>query len=129
MIGILVITHEDLGVHLIRCVSHVMGEKPKNLQHLSIFKQDDPGNMLIKAQTLVKELDSGGGVLVLSDIYGATPCNIASRLIVPGKIECLSGVNLPMLVRTITYSNEPLLIVLEKALSGGKDGVKHITVE
>jgi mannose PTS system EIIA component len=129
MIGILVITHEDLGDHLIRCARHVMGDKPKQLQYLSIFIQDDPDIVLSNGQALIKQLDDGDGVLVLSDIYGATPCNIASKLIQPGKVECISGVNLPMLVRTLTYRNESLSTVVEKALGGGRDGVQHIRME
>ena len=126
MIGILVLTHEDLGDHLIRCASHVVGMKPPQLMHLSVFPQDDPEAVLSQARTLIKQLDSGDGVLVLSDIFGATPCNIASRLVQPGKVECVAGVNLPMLVRALTYRNEPLSVVIEKGLSGGQGGVVHI---
>lgn len=126
MIGVLVVTHEDLGDHLIRCVSHIIGEKPPHMMSLGIFIQDDPKVVLSNAQTLVGQLDSGDGVLVFSDILGATPCNIATQLIQPGKVECLAGVNVPMLVRALTYRHEPLPMVVEKALSGGQRGVIHI---
>ncbi len=129
MIGILVITHEDLGDHLIRCASHIMGEKLLQLQHLSIFVEDNTDIMLSNAQALIKQLNNGDGVLIFSDIQGATPCNIASKLVQPGKVECISGVNLPMLVRTLTYRNELLSTVVDKALSGGRDGIKHIRME
>ncbi|SNX60030.1 PTS system, ascorbate-specific IIA component [Nitrosomonas ureae] len=129
MIGILVITHEDLGDHLIRCASHVVGMKPRQLSHLSVFTHDDPEVVLAKARKLIKQLDSGDGVLLLSDMLGATPCNIASRLVQPGKVECLAGANLPMLVRVITYRNEPLSVVIEKGLSGGQSGVIQINAE
>lgn len=129
MIGVLVVTHEDLGDHLIRCVSHIMGEKPLHMMSLGIFIQDDPKVVLSKAQMLVKQLDSGDGVLVFSDILGATPCNIATRLIQPGKVECVAGVNVPMLVRALTYRHEPLPAVAEKALSGGQRGIVHIQAE
>ena len=72
------------------------------------------------------ELDGGDGVLVLTDIYGATPCNIAMRLLEKGRVEGLSGVNLPMLIRALTYRNEPLAAAVEKALSGGVEGVVHM---
>jgi PTS system ascorbate-specific IIA component len=126
MIGILVLTHEDLGAHLVRCASHVVGMEPPQLMHLSVFPQDDPEAVLAKARLLINQLNSGDGVLVLSDIFGATPCNIASRLVQPGEIECVAGVNLPMLVRALTYRNEPLSVVIEKGLSGGQGGVVHI---
>lgn len=129
MIGILIITHENLGDQLIRCASHVLGLQPPQLAHLSVFPQDDPDAMLAKARMLIAQLDSGDGVLLLSDILGATPCNIASRLVQPGKVACIAGVNLPMLVRVLTYRNEPLSAVVEKAVSGGLRGVLAIDAE
>ena len=63
---------------------------------------------------------------MLSDVYGATPCNIASKLLIPGKIEGVAGVNLPMIVRALTYRNEPLRTVVAKAMSGGIEGVMQI---
>jgi PTS system ascorbate-specific IIA component len=129
MIGILVLTHEDLGDHMIRCASHVVGMQPPQLMHLGVFVQDDPDVVLSRARALVQQLDSGDGVLVLSDMFGATPCNIASRLVQPGKVECIAGVNLPMLVRVLTYRDEPLPVVIDKGLSGGQSGVLSINVE
>jgi PTS system ascorbate-specific IIA component len=90
---------------------------------------DDPNWLLPQVRELIGELDDGSGVLVLTDIYGATPSNLACRLIEPGRVECVAGVNLPMLVRALTYRNEPLEVVAEKALSGGRDGVVHVTKE
>lgn len=129
MIGILVLTHEDLGEHLIRCASHVVGMKPPQLLHLGVFIQNDPDAVLIQARELIQQLDSGDGVLILNDMFGATPCNIASRLVQPGRVECLSGANLPMLVRVLTYRHEPLAAVIEKGLSGGQRGVIQIDAE
>ena len=129
MIGILVLTHEDLGDHMIRCASHVVGMQPLQLRHLGVVVQDDPDVVLSRARALVQQLDSGDGVLVLSDMFGATPCNIASRLVQPGKVECIAGVNLPMLVRVLTYRDEPLPVVIDKGLSGGQSGVLSINVE
>ena len=126
MIGILIISHGNLGDSLIHCAHHVMGGNPPQLMHLGVTVQDDPETVTPKALELVKQLDSGDGVLVLSDICGATPCNIASRLVKPGRVECLAGVNLPMLVRALTYRNEPLAAMVEKALSGGKEGAMRI---
>ena len=126
MIGILIISHGNLGDSLIHCAHHVMGGNPPQLMHLGVTVQDDPETVTPKALALVQQLDSGDGVLVLSDICGATPCNIASRLVEPGKVECLAGVNLPMLVRALTYRNEPLVTMTGKALSGGKEGAMRI---
>lgn len=127
MIGILIIAHGTLGESLIHCASHVMGTKPASLKQLAVGKNDDPNTLLPKAKQLVAELDQGDGVLILSDIYGATPCNMVNRLLVAGRVEGIAGVNLPMLVRTLTYRNTDLRTLIAKALSGGREGVIHFT--
>ena len=126
MIGILIISHGDLGNSLIHCANHVMGKKPEYLMHLGVTIQDDPDVIILNALELLKQLDCGDGVLILSDICGATPCNIATELVDPGRVECLSGVNLSMLIRALTYRDESLESLVEKALSGGKEGVMRI---
>jgi PTS system ascorbate-specific IIA component len=85
--------------------------------------------MLPKARALVKDLDTGEGVVVFSDIYGATPCNLASKLLVKGRVEAVAGVNLPMLVRAITYRDRDLDTMIKKAISGGCDGVLRVEVD
>ena len=126
MIGILIISHGDLGNSLISCANHVMGKRPEHLIHLGVTIQDDPDVITLNALELLKQLDCGDGVLILSDICGATPCNIATELVNPGRVECLSGVNLSMLIRALTYRDESLESLVEKALSGGKEGVMRI---
>src|SRR5688572_15442929 len=127
MIGILLITHGTLGESLIHCASHVINKRPPRLKQLSITAQDDPFNLLPQARALVRELDEGEGVLILSDMYGGSPSNIAAKLIVPGRVEGVSGVNLPMLIRVLTYRDrQPLAMVLTKAVSGGCEGVMRI---
>jgi len=127
MIGILIIAHGTLGESLIHCASHVMGTRPALLKQLGVGTHDDPAALLPKAQKLIEELDQGDGVLILSDIYGATPCNLVNRLVIAGRVEGVAGVNLPMLVRTLTYRNGNLRTLVEKALSGGREGVIHFT--
>ena len=129
MIGILIIAHGTLGDSLIHCASHVFGGPPSQMRQLGVNVHDDPNRLLPQVRELIGEIDDGSGVLVLTDIYGATPSNLACRLIEPGRVECVAGVNLPMLVRALTYRNEPLAMVAEKALSGGHDGVVHVTKE
>jgi PTS system mannose-specific IIA component len=123
MIGILLITHGTLGESLIHCASHVLNKRPTRLKQLSITAQDDPFNLLPQARALVKELDDGEGVLILTDMYGGSPANIGAKLIVPGRIEGVAGVNLPMLIRVLTYRDKPLQTIVTKAVSGGCDGV------
>ena len=126
MIGILIISHGNLGNSLINCANHVMGKRPEQLVHLGVTIQDDPDVIILNALELLKQLDCGDGVLILSDICGATPCNIATELVNPGRVECLSGVNLSMLIRALTYRDKSLESLVEKALSGGKEGVMRI---
>ena len=131
MIGILIIAHGTLGDSLIHCATHVLGKRPPLLKQLGVSVHDDPVELLPLARSMVNELneEDGGGVLVLSDIYGATPCNIACRLLEPGRVEGLSGVNLPMLVRALSYRNETLENLLEKAIAGGNGGILHMPRE
>ena len=123
MIGILLITHGTLGESLIHCASHVLNKRPPALKQLSITAQDDPFVLLPQARAMVNELDDGEGVLILSDMYGGSPANIGAKLIVPGRIEGVAGVNLPMLIRVLTYRDRPLATIVTKAVSGGCDGV------
>ncbi len=129
MIGILIITHGVLGESLLDCAAHVLGKVPEQLATLAVSTHDAPNNLLPKALDLVAKLNSGDGVLVLSDMYGATPCNIVAKLLQPGVVEGVAGVNLPMLVRAMTYRHEPLATLVEKAVSGGREGVVCFTRE
>ena len=127
MIGILIIAHGSLGESLIHCVSHVMGKAPPQLAYFAMGTDDDPSDLLPQARQLVKTLDTGEGVLILSDMYGASPCNLVVKLISPSHVEGVAGVNLPMLMRVLNYRDKPIKTCLEKAISGGRDGVVHFT--
>ena len=126
MVGILIIAHGTLGESLMHCASHVLNKRPPRLKQLGVTAQDDPLLLLPQARALVKELDDGSGVLILSDMYGGSPSNIAAKLLVPGRIEGVAGVNLPMLIRALTYREKPLAILVTKAVSGGCEGVLRI---
>lgn len=123
MIGILIITHGTFGDSLLECANHMLGNAPPQIASLAVSSRDDPYSVIPKAQALVASVNSGDGVLVLSDMYGATPCNIVTQILQPGVVEGVAGVNLPMLVRVMTYRQEPLMVLVEKALSGGREGV------
>jgi len=123
MIGILMITHGTLGDSLLECANHMLGKTPPQIASLAVSSKDDPGSVIPKAMELVASVNSGDGVLVLSDMYGATPCNIVTKILSPGMVEGVAGVNLPMLVRVMNYRHEPLPVLVDKALSGGREGV------
>ncbi|MCM2326301.1 MAG: PTS sugar transporter subunit IIA [Lysobacter sp.] len=126
MIGILLVSHGAFGESLIHCASHVLGKRPLYVRQLGVTVHDDPEEILPTAEDLIRFLDQGQGVLVMTDIYGATPSNIATRLLKPGRVEGIAGVNLPMLIRALTYRNQPLEDVVAKALSGGTEGVTRM---
>lgn len=127
MVGFLIIAHGDLGEALLQCAAHVMGGKQPHLMQLSVKRSDEPDEMERRARAIIETLDQGDGVLVFADIFGATPCNIASRVLRTGSVEGVTGVNLPMLVRVLCHRDEPLAEVVQKALSGGREGVIDIS--
>ena len=97
MIGILIISHGTLGESLIQCACHVLNKRPHQIAQLGVSAQDDPLDILPEAQTLVDMVDSGTGVIVLTDIFGATPSNIAMPPLRPGNADAVSGATLPPL--------------------------------
>jgi PTS system ascorbate-specific IIA component len=129
MVGILLITHGALGEALLRAAAHTLGRQPERAEHLSVTANDAPESLLARGREALARVDDGSGVLVLTDMFGATPANVASKLLQDGKVEGLSGANLPMLVRALAHRGEPLAEVVEKARSGGGDGVVHMNVD
>jgi len=126
MIGIFLITHGSLGESLIQCACHVLNKRPPQLIQLGVSGQDDPLDMLPMARQLLGYADGGQGVLLLTDIFGATPSNIALKLLKPGVVEGIAGVSLPMLLRALTYRDKDMETLIDKAVSGGRDGVLHL---
>jgi PTS system ascorbate-specific IIA component len=127
MIGILIVSHGTFGEALLHSASHVLGRRPPQVRQMGVALHDDPDKILPQAREWVRQLDTGEGVLVLTDMLGATPSNIATQLLDPGRVEGLAGASLPMLIRALTYREEPLAAALEKAMSGGQEGVVHLT--
>ena len=126
MISILLITHGELGKSLIECATHVLGDKPLFLESLSIENDCTHESMFRQISERINLLDQGDGVLILTDIFGATPCNIITKIIKPGKVSAIAGVNLSMLIRTISYRNEPFDSLISKAIQGAQDGIIRI---
>jgi PTS system ascorbate-specific IIA component len=126
MIGIFLVTHATLGESLIQCACHVLNKRPPQIAQLGVSAQDDPLDILPLARSMLGWVDSGDGVLLLTDIYGATPSNIAAKLAVPDKIELVAGVNLPMLLRVLTYRDRDMQTLVKRAVAGACDGVLHV---
>jgi PTS system mannose-specific IIA component len=123
MIGIFLITHGSLGESLVQCACHVLNKRPPQIAQLGVSGQDDPLDALPLARDMMNLVDTGEGVLLLTDIFGATPSNIALKLLQPGRVEGVSGVSLPMLLRALTYREKDMETLLAKAIAGGRDGV------
>ena len=123
MIGLLIVAHGTLGESLIHCASHVMGKRPLYLRQLGVTIHDEPDAILPQGRDLVRFLDQGQGVLVMTDIFGATPSNIACRLLEPGRVEGISGINLPMLIKALSYREADMSELIEKSLGGANEGV------
>jgi PTS system ascorbate-specific IIA component len=126
VIGVLIVTHGEIGTALLASAAQILGAAPRQVATLSVWRQDDPDDLTLRARELVEGIDDGDGVLVLTDIFGATPGNVASRLLEDGRIEGVSGVSLPMLLRVLTGRNGSLPGAVQRALSGGADGVLHM---
>ncbi|QDX81910.1 PTS fructose transporter subunit IIA [Denitratisoma sp. DHT3] len=126
MIGLYLITHGSYGESLIQCACHVLNRRPPQIVQLGVAAQDDPSDLLPYARQLLALADTGDGALVMTDIYGATPANIALKLLQPGRVEGLAGVNLPMLLRALTYREKGMETLLARATQGGRDGVLNM---
>lgn len=121
MAGILIVAHNALGESLVDCVKHVLGHVPDNLKVLSVYASDDPQKKLEEGHELIQQLDRGKGVLILADMFGATPSNVARQLCRTEHIMGVAGVNLPMLLRVVCYPSKTMPELAEIAMAGGRD--------
>jgi PTS system mannose-specific IIA component len=123
-VGILLLTHEAMGDALIATARHILGRVPLKLEALAIPPGSDVDDALSGAASRVRSLDAGDGVLVLTDVYGATPSNVAERLLGLGlDVHRVSGLSLPMLLRVLNYPEQTLIELAHTAANGGRAGV------
>jgi len=126
-VGILIISHDGIGKALLDTANSMIENTPLNIKHLSASRECDPDKVLDTARSMLKELDTGDGTLVLTDLLGSTPSNIAHRLNENENVNIVTGLNLSMLIRVFNYPNLNLADITEKAYSGGVDGVSVTT--
>lgn len=126
-IGLLLITHDGLGQDLLVTATKTMGTCPLNTKFLPVLEDSNLDELITLAKQYCNLLETGDGVMVLTDMYGSTPSNVARELLKQDKVVCVAGVNLPMLVKVLNYCDLSLHELLEKALSGGRDGVHACT--
>ncbi|XXQ68249.1 PTS sugar transporter subunit IIA [Neisseriaceae bacterium B1] len=105
MIGLLIITHQTLGAAYTQLAQHFFpNQNLHNIKILNVETTDDHAYIIEQAQQLIPQLNSGNGVLILTDIFGATPCNAALKLIVPQHSVMVTGLNAPMLIKAASYA-------------------------
>lgn len=129
MAGVLVVAHNALGESLMECVKHILGRVPENVKVLSVYAEDDLQQKLVEGRALIKQLDRGKGVLILSDIFGATPSNVARQLCRAEHIMGVAGVNLPMLLRVVCYPDRTMPELAQIALEGGRECIVPINAD
>lgn len=128
-VGILIISHDGIGPALLGTATLMLDGCPLQTRLLTASRDVDPDQLTADASEQIKSLNTGAGVLVLTDLYGSTPSNIAQRLASKEQVQVVSGLNLSMLIRIYNYPHLSLLDLSDKAVSGGKDGIARITAE
>jgi len=123
MIGIFLITHGACGESFLQNAIHVLNYRPPQMVAFGLVAQDDPLELLPVARSMLASVDSGDGVLILTDIYGASPANLAMKLLQPGRVEGLAGLNLPMLLRALRYREKGMAQLIKSSLSGAGEGM------
>lgn len=127
MNGILVIAHAPLATALRQCVLHVFPDAAGSVAALDVQPNVPPEESLQQARMLVDQMGADT-VLMLTDVFGATPCNVAQRLLEGGVARLIAGVSLPMLLRAVTYRHESLDMLVSRAMAGGTQGIIPVTV-
>ncbi len=127
MNGILLIAHAPLASALRQCVLHVFPDNAAGVLALDVQPNMPPEETLAQARILLKQLGTPRA-LVLADLFGATPCNVAAKLVDGVSTKLIAGVNLPMLLRTVSYRKESLDALVARALVGGAQGVMQVAI-
>ena len=126
MVGILLLTHAPLGQAFIAAVAHVFHGQTERFEAIDVTADQDIGQVHDLARDAITRLDDGAGVLVITDIKGGTPSNCCNSLTIPGHVEVIAGISLPMLLRAITYRRDTLDVVVEMALAGAQSGAVRV---
>ena len=124
-VGILIITHSDIGQQLLLTATSVFGKNPFQVELLSVDNYDQPNDVRELAEKYVNFLDNGSGVLIMTDIIGTTPSNIASSINY-NNIRVVAGLNLSMLLNVFNYPDDTLDALTDRAVQGGVEGVSRV---
>ncbi len=127
MNGIFIIAHAPLASALRQCIAHVFTDNPEGVIALDVQPNMPPEETLAQARIMLEHLGTSD-VLVLADVFGATPCNVAQKLVDGVHSKLITGVNLPMLLRTVSYRHETLDALVARALIGATQGVMQVAI-
>ncbi len=127
MNGILIIAHAPLASALRQCIAHVFTDSPQGIAALDVQPNMPPEETLAQARIMLAQLGTQQA-LVLADVFGATPCNVAQQLVDGVNSKLITGVNLPMLLRTVSYRHESLDALVARALVGATQGVMQVAI-
>jgi mannose PTS system EIIA component len=116
MIGILIVTHPHLGEALIDTAEFILGCRPEAVKALSIDFNDKAEDLRQKLTNSIKAVGGDQGVLIMTDMFGGTPSNLSYSLLEEGRIEVISGANLPLLIRAVNYRDKQPLVELVQDL-------------
>jgi mannose PTS system EIIA component len=125
MAGILIIAHAPFATALRECIAHIYGGLPARIGCIDVMPDCDPVEVRAFARSEIDRLKEDNGAIVLTDVFGATPANIAASLH-DNDVRVLAGCNLPMLVRAVCYRSTPLDTLTEKILQGGSKGIQEL---
>ncbi len=122
-VGVLLVTHGELGAALLDSAQHILGSYPLPVINCAVTSSEVADTVYHRLRQAWQQVHQGGGVLMLTDLYGSTPSNLASLLLPQGQTRLVSGVNLPMLLRVMNYPHLGLDELAIKAASGGAEGI------
>lgn len=128
-VGILIISHDGIGQALLNTANLIFDSCPLRTSVLPVYHDSEPVQLSEDAVAKIKDMDTGAGVLVLTDLYGSTPCNVAQAITTRCNVHTVAGINLSMLLRVFNYHKLTLAELTEKAVSGGKDGITQVVLE
>lgn len=122
-VAILLVTHQKIASSLLEVALTIVNDNLKNIEYIEIPMDASLNSMEDEIHNKLDKLDTENGILILTDMYGGTPSNLANKFIKNKNIKLISGLNLPMLVKIINYRKLSLDDLILKALSGGKDSI------
>ena len=126
MIGILLVTHGEIGKSLIDCAAHILDKYPISVESVAINSNNDLNSYSNIIAQKIQDLESGNGILIMTDIYGATPCNLLNKFIEKDKVEVVTGINLPMLIKAISERKDNLNLLVNDSIDCAIRNIKKI---